>query len=149
MHMLRLYMVIFHCSALKASKIAQPMGLANTNVNVFLSWLAAACMHLLDFLFVSLYDIFFGIRINTTWTLFVKSGIIVVYYSALFKASSRCPTLYSWWFFAFVAYGSIYPTAVASCSLYCSFWPHWWVRYVVCLDNINIAELYASRCFFL
>lgn len=58
MCMLQLCMVIFHCSVLKASKIAQPMGLANTNVNVFLSWLPAACVHLLNFLFITLYDIF-------------------------------------------------------------------------------------------
>lgn len=58
MCMLQLCVVIFHCPALKASKIAQPMALANTNVNVFLSWLAAACVHLLNFLFISLYDMF-------------------------------------------------------------------------------------------
>lgn len=50
-----------------------------------------------------------------------ESGITVVYYSAFFKGSSRCPTSYSWCFFAFVAYGPVYLTAVASCSLYCSF----------------------------
>ena len=57
-HTLQLCMVIFHCCALKAFKIAQPMGLANTNTNVFLSWLTAACVHLLNSIFISLYDIF-------------------------------------------------------------------------------------------
>lgn len=56
--MLQLCTVIFHCPALKASRIAQPVGLANTNVNAFLSWLAVACVQLLNFLFISLYDIF-------------------------------------------------------------------------------------------
>lgn len=54
----QLCMVIFYCSPLKASEIAQPVGLANTIVNVFLSWLAAACVHLFNFSFISLYDIF-------------------------------------------------------------------------------------------
>lgn len=54
----------FYCSALKASKVAQPVGLANTIVNVFLSWLAAACVHLFNFPFISLYDIFLVLELG-------------------------------------------------------------------------------------